>query len=137
MIDKFAPQNKSNFKVVRDLDAILADPVGFNLHSRVRMLKPVTSEQFLLFMQRWQNFNVWKNETEPEASKVLDRLHEMVSTVCDEISREDVSKMAIVQVAALVTLICDTVSGQVFRPETDDSIKKKMRKTLEDFPRPN
>ena len=138
MTDKFTPANLPPTVVVADLDAMLASRVGFNYRGKVRMLKPLSTGCFLRFMDDWEKFGAWQRGKEAvEAEVVVKRLHQLFSTVCEDISVEDCHEMEMFQVTALVALILDTVSGKVYNPDLDDAKKKAMRKTLADFPRPN
>lgn len=141
MTDKFIPADQTPY--VRDLDAIVSDPIGIKLHGRVRMLKPIETMQFLKFMNQWQEFGKWQREVKDATpNSVIDKLHNLLNTVCDDISKEDIEKMTNSQVAAVIDVVFKTISGEIFVPQNDDEVKKKMRMRLSDmdktaFPHPN
>lgn len=123
-----AREQAKEFRNVADLDAMLAEPVAFILHGKRRLIKPISSEQFLRFTQAYNEFAGLDKKEDITADTVIDSFHRCVSQVCEDVSRQDVADMTQMQFGALFNLICETISGKIFEPANDDELKKKMRR---------
>lgn len=116
LIDIFSSKQKLNVKseVVADLDAILVENVGFKLHGKEHIIKPLTVEQFMLYAVNLSEIYALKEKSNLNASDLIDKYHALISSVCSTVKRSDIEQMSQQQVSALFELIVDTVSGKLF-----------------------
>jgi len=99
---------------VADLDAIVAEPVYFRYGGNVHTLKPMSLETFLRFTNAQSSLMDSLREDKTLTGKELaERYHDVISSVCDTITVNDILSMEQVQVAALYQLVIDLVTGQV------------------------
>lgn len=112
---------------VTDLDAIIAEPVSFRYKGKIHTLRPMRLDEFLKFTNAQANLmGSLKDTANPMTAKALaKKYHEVVFSVCETITIDDILGMEQVQVAALYQLVIDLVTGQV---KTGDDSKKKRQK---------
>lgn len=118
---------RSNADVVTDLDAIVSESVSFRFNGKLHQIHPISLESFLRFSNAQTNLMAGlKDEAILKTPKELaTRYFEMISSVCDSITLDDIQDMEQVQIAALYQLVLDIVTGQV-----DTGEGKKKRKKL-------
>lgn len=108
---------KAGSEPIADLDAMLARPKSFRLFGRWRELKPLTTAEFYAFMSATAEFYALKDAkfaSEKERSKAIaDKCFEIFKSVCDDLTREEVDRMALVQCLALFGHITDSVTGKL------------------------
>ena len=111
-------RNKSKLKVsgdnVADLDAMLVEPVGFRLHGKDHLIKPLTVEQFMLYAVNLSDIYSLKEKKDVTADELIDKYYALISSVCSTIKRSDIEQMSQQQVSALFELIVSTVTGKIF-----------------------
>lgn len=98
--------------VVRDLDAIISEPVFFKLHGKVREIRPISTAGYLKYVNSLAALYELKDKQTVSADELIDRYFELVSAVCDDFTREDIEEMGQQQIGALFQLILDTISGK-------------------------
>lgn len=105
------PQRRA--EVIADLDSLVADPVAFVFRGKDHLIKPVTTEEFLRYVNASSRImDVIKDPTVgPE--EVLQSAHELISSVCDSITLEDVKSMTQAQIVALMTVVINFVTGKM------------------------
>lgn len=118
---------RSSTDVVTDLDAIISESVSFRFNGKIHQIRPISLESFLKFSNAETKLMAGlKDEAILKSPKELaTRYFEMISSVCDSITLEDIQGMEQAQVAALFQLVLDVVTGQV-----DMGEGKKKRKKL-------
>lgn len=113
---------------VVDLDAIISEPVHFRFNGKIHALKPMQLDEFLKF----SNAQARLMDTLKDAQAKLgpkdlaEQYHQVVASVCDTISVDDILNMEQAQIAALYQLVIDLVTGQV-----DQGDGKKKRQKLQ------
>ena len=114
--------------VVTDLDAIIAEPVAFRFNGKIYTLKPIQLDEFLKFTNAQNRLsNELKSESAITADSLASSYHAVISSVCDDLTLNDIKSMSQAQVAALYQLVIDMVTGQV---DYGDGAGKKKRKRL-------
>ena len=100
--------------VVADLDAMLSEAVGFKLHGKMHVIRPLTVEQFMKLTNKMAEIYDLKNKTGIEPSEIVDLYYSTVSIASKTVTREDISNMNTQQVTALLELIIETITGKIF-----------------------
>lgn len=121
---------------VADLDAIVAEPVPFRFHGKIHYLKPVNLDDFLKFTNYQASLiNALKDDAAGLTPlQLATKYHNVISSLCDSITIEDIMSMEQVQIAALYQLIMDMVLGQV---DTGDGKKKRQKISLYESVQPS
>ncbi len=108
-------------KIVADLDAIKATPVGFYLHGKMFVIRPMSLEKFLESVDSYVDLLSLKEKTEVTAVELIEKYHATFSKMIPELKKSDIENMEQQQVAALYELCMDTITGRIFAGE-----KKKL-----------
>jgi len=120
-------QPAKEFEPIADLDAIISRPKAFKLFGRWRQIKPLTTEEFLRYINavnRVMQLDSEASSSGPEAAeKALDACFEVFASVCDDITREEVGRMALVQATNLFGLITESVTGKLSEDEKKNLLK--------------
>jgi len=105
---KYTPQ------VVADLDAMVSEPFAFKLHGKQRIIKPIQLEEFLKYTNAYAMlWNKAEDGTKKLSDeKLLDIYVALFTSVCDDITKDDIRKMSQAQIGALFQLISDAVTGK-------------------------
>lgn len=117
---------QANTRLVADIDKIVAEPVGFMLLGRVRILKPITTEEFLEFTKAYNNLAILAEKEKVTPADYIFGVYRVFKTVCDDISKKDLRKMSHVQIGAVHSLIMRSISGEIFTESQEDFEKKTL-----------
>lgn len=114
---------------VTDLDAIIAAPVTFRFDGKIHKLKPMQLDEYLKFSNAQSRLlaNLKDDAPKLNARELARQYLDVVSSICDTITIEDILRMEQVQVAALYQLIIDITTGQV----KTEAGKKKSRQKIQ------
>ncbi len=129
MLHKLRPRRsdaEANARLVADIDKIVSQPVSFNLHGRVRVLKPISTEEFLKFTKAYNELVLTQEQEDVTAKTYIKNIYKMFKTVCNDISIKDIQEMNQVQIGALHGLIVRTVSGEIFTEDQESFEKKSL-----------
>lgn len=105
---------KVSSDIVADLDAMIVENVGFKLHGKQHVIRPLTVEQFMLYAVNLSEIYSLKERNDLSASELIDKYYALISSVCSTVKRSDIEEMSQQQVSALFELIVETVTGKVF-----------------------
>lgn len=108
-------RSKHKVEMVADLDSLLEETVSFKLHGKTHIIKPVELQEFLKFSNAYSslfNFSAENRVDDLSTEKLKSMYFDIFSSVCETITREDVSKMGQSQIGALYQLIVDKVTGK-------------------------
>lgn len=108
---KIGIKDKESIEIVRDLDAIVANPVYFRLHGKNREIKPITTESYLVYVNNLSLLYSMKDKDGLTTDELLTSYFNLVKSVCDDIEIDDIKKMSQQQIGALFQLILDTING--------------------------
>lgn len=117
-------------KIVADLDAIKAEPVGFYLHGKLYVIRPMSLEKFLESIDSYMSLLSLKEKKEITPEELIEKYYNTFSHMIPDLTKEDISNMEQQQVAALYELCMDTITGKVFAPTE----KKKLYQTEQKNP---
>jgi len=121
-------QDYEPIKIVSDLDALVQESIAFTLFGERHILKPVTLEQFFKCTNLFAEIDGYMKQV-GSASADLDSFlgvfHKLVSQVCETMTIEIVKKMSLQQVAALIGVVMDQVSGKASIKYTSSEVEKK------------
>lgn len=110
-----------NSVTLLDLDAVLARPLTLKFKGVVHSLKHVTMQERLEFDQAWiQAFAVMRDQ-QSTADEVVQAYHDVISSVCETLSLEDVKGMTKDQAEQLLKFIVDVIrlgAGEVEKKNT-------------------
>jgi hypothetical protein len=115
--------SKPQAKVVADLDVIDVKPVAFRFNGETHLLKPVTTKEFLKASESFAKMDAMsKSDNQVPIEEVIDVYADLISSLCDTVNRDDILNMSQAQVAALLQLIIDHVTGRVVKDEKKNPI---------------
>ena len=117
-----------NARIVTNLDRLVAEPVGVMLLGKRRIVKPITTEQFLKLSRELAAIDMlrMKAQTEPlDEKEVVEKYSELFKIAVEPFSGDDMNKMTYPQMAALFQVILDCVGGKA---QVEDE-KKNVNQT--------
>jgi hypothetical protein len=102
-------------KVIADLDRLIADSIGFKLHGKIHVVKPLSTAQFFKIYDRFVKLEQMQKdigEKEKPEDLVVDALYEIFHSFADTLTKDDVRELTWTQVNALMSLVMETVQGK-------------------------
>lgn len=111
--------------MVSDLDAMISQPVSFKVLGKTHVIQPLTVQQFTQFAFAYSQIMALHNQEVVTPDELVEAYYKMVSSVCDTVTKEDISKMSQQQVAGLFQIMVDLQAGKLFG---DDGQKKTLEK---------
>jgi hypothetical protein len=99
-------------EIVSDLDALIAKPIAIKLLGRSHTINPINTKEFFEVTAALANLQTYQTKTGIDPSELIDAYAKVFSSVCSTIGRKEVEKMTQAQVAGLVALIINTITGQ-------------------------
>lgn len=128
-----ARSQKMPVSVVVDLDAIVSNPIAFRWKGRAHEIRPITVKEYFNFTNAKIDFDQTISSDKSLGWESLAiKYYQIISSVCDSITVEDIKDMQHAQVAALYQLVLDKILGisdPEYDPETGE-VKKKSRTRL-------
>jgi len=115
--------------IVADIDAIEVNPVAFKWNGKAHYLRPVSTKEYLKIAEifvRMDNLN--KNQSEYSVNDLVDVYSELISSLCNTITKKDVLSMTQVQVAAIIQLIIEHVTGRIDQKKSLPPLVKQTTK---------
>jgi len=130
---KFLParqkEDLTHLKIVSDFDKLVSEPVGFKFLGRVWKIKPVTNEIFMqVTLQYGKLVGFLQGEGELQGDALFEEYLKFIHPVCPEFKLEDLKKMNMPQLNALIGLIMKHLTGNVYseaNASTEENEKKK------------
>ncbi len=110
-------------RVIADLDALIAEPVAFRFHGKTHLIKPISTAEFLKFLEASAKIGEVLSNKASLAEDVIGAYHRLICSVCDTFTRKDVEQLTEAQSWALFRVIVETVKGKTY---ADDSKKKQI-----------
>lgn len=114
--------------MVADLDALIAEPVGFRFQGKVYRCEPVDTKTFLQLAEVLEEVRqLIKSQGEGlpiSSEQIYEAYHRYISAVCPDFTISILKAMTLPQVHGLLNLVIKHVTGQPMAPE--DTEKKKM-----------
>jgi hypothetical protein len=126
MRTKFMPTRDKNVEIYADLDKVLEEPLYFRCGGKVHKLKPVTLEYFYKFTNANVKFFDLKSDEQVTPESVVDIYYEVVSSICDTISKEDIKELGYMKIGLLYNLISEHVHGRSHNVTPEELKKKTM-----------
>jgi hypothetical protein len=126
----FLKKNKLNIEseVIADLDAMLSSNVAFKFKGKVHVLKPIDLETFMLATEAMARADALLKKKEISYNECVQQYVDIICSVCDTISKEDIEQMTIAQVSALLNLVLETISGKVLEKKKTIEKQKSSKK---------
>lgn len=106
-------ETKETAHVVADIDAIDVRPALFRWQGKAHKLRPVTTREYLKVTETFAKMDALGKAGNYTADDLVTVYAELIGSICDTIKREDVLKMTQAQVAAVLQLIIDHVTGRI------------------------
>ena len=113
-----------------DLDAIIAEPIYFKLHGKRHKIKPITTKEFLRVSNALSALWDMMDKKEITPIEVIDRYTELIQSVCDTVTRQDVENMEQQQAVGLMQLVMDSMTGKAHSPDYNQKKKMKTQESL-------
>ena len=107
-----APSWTEGTSVVADLDALIEDDVHFKLHGKVHVIKPISSQEFLVFTNNLAKLYEMQEKEKITARELIERYFALVNSICKTVTIEDIENMNQNQIGAMFQLILDSVGGK-------------------------
>ncbi len=119
---KFMPTRNKNRPdqssvMVADLDALLTKSITFRLLGKIHTIAPLSVEQFIRFAQSYSEFIALQDSDVVTPDQLVECYYNMISSVCDSVSREDIKAMSQQQAAGLFQIMMDMHTGRLFADE--------------------
>jgi len=106
---KYAPDTP----VMMDLDALIAKPQTFRWQGQVYAVKPITTETFFRVVNQIAVVQKFGNATTSKDPDAFYRAYaDLFETCIDGIGYEEVRRMQVSQIAALLQYVIDVVQGR-------------------------
>lgn len=119
----FSRREPKRAMVVADLDKILTTTIAFNLHGKIRKIKPFTTEMFFKYTRDLgELMSVTQEKTTPQ--ELIDKYFNLFADIVDPIERKDIEDCTQQQIAALFDLVVNSVTGKAHQEDGKD-VKKK------------
>lgn len=103
--------------IVSDLDKLIAKTVGFVWNGKTHYIRPISVVEFLATSEALAKMDRLQKEKKVTFDEIVDAYEQLITSVCDSITRADILKMTQAQVGALVNLVIQTVTGKVHADE--------------------
>jgi hypothetical protein len=110
LAERFASK-KPSARVVTDLDAIIREPIAVTLHGKTHVIKPVLVEEFFSLSNALAAISDIAGADKVTLDEVIDGYYGVISSVCPTITKSDIRQSSHSQIAALLQLVMDHVSG--------------------------
>ena len=114
VLNKFMParaEAEDNVELIADIDAIIEKTLSFKFMNRIHKLKSLDLENFMLWSNAWASMFELKNK-ETSEEETLKKYHEVISSMCESITIEDLKKAERPQIAALFGIVIDHALGK-------------------------
>lgn len=105
--------------IIADLDALIDEQISFKLHGKQHFISSVSTITFFKFAEKLAALNSLREKENLTGEELTNAYYDLINSVCDTITVEDVEKCTSAQIGALFQLVLDKVMGRL----TDD--KKK------------
>ena len=98
--------------MVADLDRLESHSVGFRLHGKVHVIKPVKVKEFYSAISKLSAFGVLQKKEKLTDDELNAKYLEIITALCDTITLKDVEDCTRPQIAGLFQLIVDSIMGK-------------------------
>lgn len=100
-------------RMIADLDDLIGDPIGFKFNGKGYLLRPVSTENYLRISKAYEKVMKGLNDRSDHTIEEIQKCyHEFFSSVCPELSLQDVQSMTIQQMTQLIGLLMCHITGQ-------------------------
>lgn len=120
-------KKNSSVEVYADLDKLIEEPLKIMVLGKVRTIKPMTVKEFYKLTNALARFHATKTSDGETMEEVIGSYYEVISSVSDDFTLEDIKQMSQAQVGALYSIIVDHAHGRS-DSLTQDDVKKKTLK---------
>lgn len=111
-----------------NLDKLISDPLPFRLHGKVHTLKPVSTKEFYHLTNSLAHLYTLRDQNkEVKAQEVIDAYYEVIKSLCDTITKEDIQKMTQAQIGAMYALILEHAHGRTEQVDQNELKKKTFQ----------
>lgn len=104
----------TNTRIMVDLDRLAIEPVGFRWKGQVHLIKPMTTERFLIACNEWASLTALSTQSKTNQEAIAEGFAKLISSVCDTITRSDVYEMTLSQRGALLQQVFEIITGKAF-----------------------
>ena len=115
VISKFMPARAQaeddGVELIADIDSIVERTLSFKFMNRIHKLKNLDLENFMLWSNAWASMFELKNKETSEEETLVKYL-EVISSMCDSITIDDLKKAERPQIAALFGIVIDHALGK-------------------------
>lgn len=122
---------QKDFEVISDVDAVVAKPVGFKLHGKTHRIEPITTQKFFEWSGSLASIYALKDKKDVTPDEIVDCYFNVIHSLCETVTREDIKKCEQAQLAALYGLIFDHCTGRAHTEEYQKKKTRMMEKTQE------
>jgi hypothetical protein len=98
--------------VVADFDKLESHSVGFVLHGKTHIIRPVKVKEFYAAISKLATFGELQKKEKLSEDEVSEKYLEIIQTLCDTITLKDIKECTDPQIGALFQLIVNSILGK-------------------------
>jgi hypothetical protein len=98
--------------VVADFDRLESHSVGFVLHGKTHIIRPVKVREFYAAISKLSTFGELQKKEKLTDDEVNQKYLEIIQTLCDTITLKDIQECTAPQIGGLFQLIVDSILGK-------------------------
>jgi hypothetical protein len=98
--------------VVADFDRLESHSVGFVLHGKTHIIRPVKVREFYAAISKLAAFGELQKKEKLTDDEVNQKYLEIIQTLCDTITLKDIQECTAPQIGGLFQLIVDSILGK-------------------------
>jgi response regulator RpfG family c-di-GMP phosphodiesterase len=98
--------------VVADFDRLESHSVGFVLHGKTHIIRPVKVREFYAAISKLAAFAELQKKEKLTDDEVNQKYLEIIQTLCDTITLKDIQECTAPQIGGLFQLIVDSILGK-------------------------
>lgn len=137
VLEKLKParsRTQEDFEIIADIDAVITKPIGFRLHGRSHKIRPVTTREFMEWSSALAHLWNLKKKEDVQDEEIWKAYYNVIHTLCETITLEDIQKCEPSQIAAIYGVLLDHVTGRIQR---EDEKKKALSQSTQNENLPN
>lgn len=98
--------------MVADLDRLESHSVGFRLHGKTHIIRPVKVKEFYATIAKLASFAELQKSEKLTDDELNTRYLELIQMLCDTVTLKDIQDCSRPQIAGLFQLIVDSITGK-------------------------
>lgn len=113
--------------LIADLDLLVEESINFKLHGKTHSINAISTIDFLKFSSKLSALNDTFVKENLSGEELISSYFDLIFSVCNTVTLSDVEKCTQPQIAALLNLIIQKVTGKL----TEDKKKTLLKNPTE------